>query len=189
MTANVISPPTVPPAGSDSCELLTQDLPATGPDAQKSSRLDRTPPPSCATSSARSGKGGLSGPRTDCAMSVHLPWPPSVNKIWRMATINGAPRMLLSAEGRKYREAVLTTALACYGSVRPLEGRLRVHLLACPPDRRRRDLDNVAKAILDALTHAGVWNDDEQIDVLRIERQAVGTFIGGAVTVHIEEIA
>jgi crossover junction endodeoxyribonuclease RusA len=39
-----------------------------------------------------------------------------------------------------------------------------------PPDRRRRDIDNVLKAILDALQRAGVYNDDSQISRLYIER-------------------
>ena len=41
------------------------------------------------------------------------------------------------------------------------------------PDRRRRDIDNVGKALLDALQHAGCFDDDEQIDVLHIERRTV----------------
>ena len=39
-----------------------------------------------------------------------------------------------------------------------------------PPDKKRRDLDNHMKALLDAITHAGLWEDDEQIDQLQIYR-------------------
>jgi crossover junction endodeoxyribonuclease RusA len=42
-----------------------------------------------------------------------------------------------------------------------------------PPDRRRRDIDNTAKAILDALAGAGVYDDDCQIDRLVIERDRI----------------
>jgi len=36
----------------------------------------------------------------------------------------------------------------------------------CPPDLRRRDLDNCFKALFDALTHAGIWQDDSQVKQL-----------------------
>ena len=52
------------------------------------------------------------------------------------------------------------------------------------PDKRRRDLDNLLKATLDSLTHAGVWSDDSQIDALSIRRFP----IGGMLKVRIEEI-
>jgi crossover junction endodeoxyribonuclease RusA len=58
-----------------------------------------------------------------------------------------------------------------------------VHVTAHPPDRRRRDLDNAMKALLDALGHGGVYEDDGQIDRLEIER---GTVVpGGKVVVRI----
>ena len=49
-------------------------------------------------------------------------------------------------------------------------GRLRVEVVAHAPDHRRRDLDNLHKATLDALEHAAVYADDGQIDDLRIRR-------------------
>jgi len=36
------------------------------------------------------------------------------------------------------------------------------------PDRRRRDLDNLLKSLLDAITHAGIWDDDSQVKHLEI---------------------
>ncbi len=44
---------------------------------------------------------------------------------------------------------------------------------AFPPDRRRRDLDNLLKSVLDALEHAGVYADDSQIDLLVTKRREV----------------
>jgi crossover junction endodeoxyribonuclease RusA len=38
------------------------------------------------------------------------------------------------------------------------------------PDNRRRDIDNYQKAALDALAHAGVYQDDCQIDELIVRR-------------------
>ena len=39
-----------------------------------------------------------------------------------------------------------------------------------PKDRRKQDIDNRIKALWDALADAGVFDNDEQIDVLHIER-------------------
>jgi len=44
---------------------------------------------------------------------------------------------------------------------------------AFPPDRRCRDLDNLQKPVLDALEHAGVYEDDSQIDLLVTRRREV----------------
>jgi len=45
-----------------------------------------------------------------------------------------------------------------------------MRIVVAPPDRRRRDLDNVLKSLLDSLEHAGVYTDDSQIRKLSIER-------------------
>ncbi len=65
-------------------------------------------------------------------------------------------------------------------------GRVSVSITVHPPDRRRRDLDNLLKGPLDALEHAGVYLDDGQIDRLEIERGDV--MRGGRVVVRIEEM-
>jgi len=39
-----------------------------------------------------------------------------------------------------------------------------------PKDRRKQDIDNRIKALWDALASAGVFDNDEQIDVLIVER-------------------
>ena len=112
-----------------------------------------------------------------------LPWPPSVNRIWR--SVGG--RVLLSADGRAYRLAVAAAVLEQHGSGDPLTGRLSMTLRAYPPDRRRRDVDNLAKAILDAIEHAGsVYENDSQIDHLSIRRMAVAK--PGRVEVSIGEV-
>ena len=54
------------------------------------------------------------------------------------------------------------------------------------PDKRRRDLDNILKAPLDALTHAGLLMDDEQFDEINIVRgQPVS---GGRLEIRITEV-
>jgi len=101
---------------------------------------------------------------------LDLPWPPSVNTYWRSPNTGKlAGRTLISEKGRSYRRAVIDTIMAA-GIPKAAAGRLDVTLTAFPPDRRRRDLDNLPKSILDALTHAKVIEDDSLIDRLLIER-------------------
>jgi crossover junction endodeoxyribonuclease RusA len=106
-------------------------------------------------------------------IELDLPWPPSVNQYWRHPSSGPlAGRHLISEQGRKYRGKVLNQ-LTVEGHQHKLADRLSVAILCYPPDRRRRDLDNVLKAALDALVFAGVMLDDSQIDRLAIERCAV----------------
>lgn len=112
--------------------------------------------------------------------AIVLPWPPSVNHYWRRSK-NGM--MHVSAEGVAFREAVGWNALQ-QKAPRQLTGDLIVDIEAFMPDRRRRDLDNILKALLDALTHAGVWIDDSQIVDLRIRKAKT---IGGMVKVKISQ--
>ena len=98
-------------------------------------------------------------------MTFDLPFPPSVNTYWRSI---GRGRVILSEKGREYRKACLLW-LSRQGVPR-IDGRLAVTLSVFPPDARRRDLDNLPKGLLDALTHAQVIVDDELIDDLRITR-------------------
>lgn len=66
------------------------------------------------------------------------------------------------------------------------EDRLEVEVDAYVPDRRRRDIDNIPKALLDSLEHAGVFVNDSQIDRLLVTRK--GRRPGGAVVVRIAEL-
>lgn len=99
-----------------------------------------------------------------------LPWPPSVNHYWRRV---GA-RTLISRRGREYRQAVEDQAWECDRRLWPLIGRVWITIDLLPPDRRRRDVDNTLKALLDALGHIGVYQDDSQIESLVVNRRELG---------------
>jgi len=109
-----------------------------------------------------------------------LPWPPTVNTYWR--NVNG--RTILSAPGRAYRKAVADQVLI-QRAAKHMDTALFVTIKAYRPDRRRRDLDNLFKAILDSLVHAGVMLDDALICDLRI---FWADEVGGMVKVKILEL-
>lgn len=110
---------------------------------------------------------------------IELPYPPSVNHYYRRV---GA-RTLISREGRAYRKAVHAAALAARASA--MSGLIEVEVWLNPPDRRRRDLDNTLKSLLDALQHAGLYADDSQI--VRIEAERCRPVPGGLVTVTLRQ--
>ena len=113
-------------------------------------------------------------------LELTMPWPPSVNAYWR--TFQG--RMIISAEGRSYRKAVADQVLIQRGA-KHFAGKLKVEIEAFRPDKRRRDLDNLLKAVLDGLTHAGVWEDDSNIVDLRIYWADT---VGGMLKVKVSEV-
>lgn len=107
-------------------------------------------------------------------MVITLPWPPSVNRYWRRA----GNHTHISNEGRAWRT---DAAVSMLRAQRFGESRVSVSIEAYPPDKRRRDLDNVLKAVLDALQTGQIFNDDAQVDDLRIIRREVRQNQGGVV--------
>ena len=99
-------------------------------------------------------------------LELTLPWPPSINHYWR----NFRGRTVISSEGRQYRLDVSYRILEQGIPRDNLNCRLAVRIDAYPPDKRRRDLDNIQKALLDAIVAADVIEDDSLIDALSITR-------------------
>lgn len=98
-------------------------------------------------------------------VSIEIPFPPSVNRLYR--TFRG--RVLLSKDGREWYARNLTLVQKQRaGAV--FSGRLSVSLEIYPPDKRRRDVDNLLKVTFDVLTKAEVWVDDSLVDELYLKR-------------------
>lgn len=112
---------------------------------------------------------------------LHLPWPPTVNSYYKV-TRNG--QRYLDKKVRIFREAVGASVHEQMAGV-SLDDSLFMEVYLFPPDRRKRDLDNYMKGLLDALTQAGLWEDDSQIDQLHIYRGEVVD--GGSVRIEVTD--
>jgi crossover junction endodeoxyribonuclease RusA len=113
------------------------------------------------------------------SITLTLPYPPSVNHYWIRTQSGG---MRVSDAGNAFRNAIIGLC----GNLKRIKGRVAVYVEARPPDARKRDLDNIFKALLDSLTHSGIIEDDCKIDDLHIVR--CGKVEGGSVTVTVTQI-
>jgi len=110
---------------------------------------------------------------------MSLPLPPSVNSY--RTIFRG--RMGISKAGRQFKEQVQDYVLE-YRVPKLGAARLEMKVIIFPRDRRKQDIDNRIKALWDALGDAGVFDDDEQIDILHIERGEIKK--GGGVLVYLD---
>lgn len=107
-----------------------------------------------------------------------LPYPPSLNGNWRQ----GRGRTFKS---KKYADW-LTKAGWCLKEQGPLpnyDGFLAISIEATRPDKRKRDLDNIIKPILDLLSTEGhaVMEDDSLVHSLSVRWREEGE----GVSVHV----
>lgn len=115
-------------------------------------------------------------------MILTLPLPNSANTHWR----KGRGITYLSKQGQEFRQSVIQTVKTVLPNHKPIKSRLEIQIEIHPRDKRRMDIDNRIKPLLDALQHAGVFVDDEQIDRLIVNRCEIVR--GGQCVVTINEI-
>ncbi len=122
-------------------------------------------------------------------LSFYIPYPPSVNDIWRH-TSRG---VFISEVGLAYRKqcGIRLMQQKVPRWDRGIRGRLGLEIKALPPKQKRkfRDLDNLLKASLDALQHCGVIENDGHFDRIVIERGAVADFeVDGVLFLRIRQL-
>ena len=114
---------------------------------------------------------------------LNLPLPPSVNSYWGFS----GHRRFINKAGVAFKEAV-SDYVAEYRVPKLGQARIQIEVTIYPKDKRIQDLDNRLKSLFDSLSNngAGVFDDDEQIDVLLVERGEIKK--GGGCLVMIERI-
>lgn len=77
-------------------------------------------------------------------------------------------RRFMTKRGKENKEAMAWEARSQYRG-RPLDGPICLKMAVWHADRRRHDLDNLCKALLDSLTGI-LWLDDNQIQTLILSK-------------------
>jgi crossover junction endodeoxyribonuclease RusA len=90
---------------------------------------------------------------------IYLPFPPSNNNYY-MKTQRG---VYISEKGRKFRDEV-AEAISQQLPGEFIDDRMLLETIYFMPDKRKRDVANYSKALHDAITVAGLWEDDSLID-------------------------
>ena len=116
-------------------------------------------------------------------VNLDLPYPPSVNHYYGRNR-NGGVR--IKGAGKMFRHHVAIIVKQSLRGHRIIDGPIHISILMYPPDRRKRDIDNILKALFDALQHAGVYKDDSQIIKMNIAKEQVVK--GGAINVIISTL-
>ena len=99
--------------------------------------------------------------------ALTLPLSPTINTYYGSA----GNRRFIKPAGVAFRKEV--AALVKQANLPEMTGRLCIVMRVFPRDKRKQDIDNRVKSLLDSLQHAGVFLDDEQIDDLHVTRGPV----------------
>ena len=113
-----------------------------------------------------------------------LPLPPSVNNYYGHHCKFRSAAVYIKPKGKTYRRQVLDYVIRNnyqFQANIPLSITIKIN----PSSKRKWDLDNRLKSLLDALTHAKVWEDDSLIYKLTVEKGEV--IKDGKTTIEIEK--
>lgn len=98
--------------------------------------------------------------KQDFEIKLNLPWPPSVNHLY-MRTLRG---VFLTQKAKQYYDnAEMLLRLNPNRPKAPICEDVQIEFKAYPPDRRKRDQDNLEKVLNDSLVKGGILEDDSLI--------------------------
>lgn len=99
--------------------------------------------------------------------TITIPYPPSVNTYWGFQ----GHRRFLTEKAQAFKREVQAAVLS--QPIRFGNAPLYLAISVSPPDKRKRDIDNILKPTIDALMMAGLFADDSQIELLVVARAAI----------------
>ena len=105
-------------------------------------------------------------------ITLSLPMPPSVNRIWRIAydRHGGKRRMIKSDRYATWQQSAHGYYLQQGGHRQEkIPGHFEAHIVLDASRRRNSDADNRTKVVLDALQRFGLITDDKFCDRLTVE--------------------
>jgi Holliday junction resolvase RusA-like endonuclease len=97
-----------------------------------------------------------------------LPYPPSVNRIWRSSAKSAGKNVYIAPSYKKWKDAAGALLMTKRGwMMRRVVGPFSVDIALCPPKGHPRgDLDNRIKAVLDFLQSATIVSNDKHCQLL-----------------------
>jgi crossover junction endodeoxyribonuclease RusA len=105
------------------------------------------------------------------SLTIRMTYPPSVNA--SRAAVRG--RLISTAQYRSWLQAAaweVKRVVAMSYDRKGVKGPYALTVKVCPPDRRRRDLGNLLKALEDGLVKGGAVEDDHLCQRIEIEWDA-----------------
>ena len=103
-------------------------------------------------------------------ITLVLPFPPSVNRLWRASKEGKVYRSPKYMEWRK----LAMWQLAGQVKGRKHTGAYKLTILAVRPDKRKRDLGNLEKAVSDILVSQNIVEDDSLCEWLEVKWVSTG---------------
>ncbi len=97
-------------------------------------------------------------------MEINIPFPYATGNHYKSFNFK-TKRVYVTKQAQAYRMAVKCEVLK---KSERFDGYVDVDMVIFPPDKRKRDIDNICKVVWDALTLAGLWKDDRMIRNLHV---------------------
>ena len=100
----------------------------------------------------------------------NLPYPPTVNHYHQPVRQGRGVRIIKGAKARAYQADAVAAITAAGLDAEGIDGPVRITITLNPPTLARYDVDGRPKGVLDALTAAGFWLDDSQVQSMTVEK-------------------